>query len=103
MMGKESMLTRKKGDEDNSVQTVAEDLLKAVAHRNWLEDAWSVDELQPRLKASLLTQGLAVELLERMGHLERHEGKWRLTAKGRERAVELLRAHRLVETYLARK
>jgi DtxR family Mn-dependent transcriptional regulator len=45
---------------------------------------------------------LAAELLERLGHIERVEGKWRLTEKGRERAVELVRAHRLVETYLAR-
>jgi DtxR family Mn-dependent transcriptional regulator len=96
------MLTRKKGEGDRSIQTLAEDLLKAVAHRKWLDMTWHVDELQPGKVETTMSMALAAELLERLGHIERVEGKWRLTEKGRERAVELVRAHRLVETYLAR-
>ncbi|MEX0332339.1 MAG: FeoA domain-containing protein [Puniceicoccaceae bacterium] len=97
------MLTRTKGSGEDGIRTLAEDILKAVAHRKWLEESWSVEELQPRWSGKEMKLGLALELLERVGHLERAGGKWRLSAAGRERAVELLRAHRLVETYLARK
>jgi len=97
------MLVKEKGDEGNGIRTMAEDLLKAVAHRNWLDEVWTVEELQPRTKVHKTTQALALEFLERIGYTERHEGKWRLTENGKTRSVELLRAHRLVETYLARK
>jgi DtxR family Mn-dependent transcriptional regulator len=97
------MLTQQKGEEEDGIRTVAEDLLKAVAHRKWLSEVWTVEELLTRTKARKSMQVMALELLERLGHTERHEGKWRLTEQGRDRAVELVRAHRLVETYLARK
>ena len=103
MRKENEMLTRKKGSGEEEIRTLAEDVLKGVAHRKWLEASWTIEELKPRWRGKLLKLGLALELLERVGQVEREAGKWRLTKAGRDRGVELLRAHRLVETYLARK
>lgn len=96
------MFNRKKKQEAERIRTVAEDIMKGVAHRGQLEDTWTADSLVRRDK-SLMEQGLAMELLEGEGYAERVTGGWKLTKKGHDRALELLRAHRLVETYLARK
>jgi DtxR family Mn-dependent transcriptional regulator len=97
------MLRRQKQTEEERIRNLAEDLLKGVAHRRWLEETWTADEVIPRDKGSALEHALALELLERLGQVERESGRWRLTESGRSRAIELLRAHRLMETYLARK
>ena len=97
------MLRKQRGSGEDEVRTLAEDLLKAVAQRKWLDASWSVEEVQPRFKGRQVKLALAVELLERIGQIKRESGKWQLTGEGRERAVELVRAHRLMETYLARK
>jgi DtxR family Mn-dependent transcriptional regulator len=94
---------KRKQTEEERIRDLAEDLLKGVAHRYWLDEAWKAEEVLPRDKCTPLEHALSLELLERLGHVERSEGRWRLTETGRTRAVELLRAHRLMETYLARK
>ena len=91
---------RKRGAE--GIRTLAEDLLKGVAHGGRLDRVWDPQGLVRR-EESLVEQGLALELLQEGGHIERVQGGWRLTKSGHDRALELLRAHRLVETYLARR
>jgi DtxR family Mn-dependent transcriptional regulator len=94
------MIRKKKGEKERIRQT-AEDLLKGVAHRDQLEEIWTAEGLLRR-ENPLMEQALALEYLQREGLATRAGSAWRLTAKGRARALELLRAHRLVETYLAR-
>jgi DtxR family Mn-dependent transcriptional regulator len=96
------MFIKRKKQDPERIHTLSEDILKGVANRGQLEATWSGDTLVRRDK-SLLEQGLALELLESEGYAERVSGGWHLTQKGHNRALELLRAHRLVETYLARK
>jgi len=96
------MFKRRKGSTEERIRTVSEDILKGVAHRGQLDATWTPDSLVRREKP-LLEEGLALELLESEGYVERVKGGWKLTPKGHDRALEILRAHRLVETYLARK
>lgn len=97
------MLKKRKQTEEQRIRDLAEDLLKGVAHRYWLNESWKAEEVLPRDKWTAAEHALSLELLERLGQVERSEGRWLLTEAGRTRAVELLRAHRLMETYLARK
>lgn len=97
-----NMFGRKKQHGATRIRTVSEDILKGVANRGDLEAVWTPDSLVRRDK-TLMEQGLALELLENEAYIERAKGGWQLTQKGHDRAIELLRAHRLVETYLARK
>ncbi len=97
------MLKKRKQSDEERIRDLAEDLLKGVAHRYWLNEPWKAEEVLPRDKCTPVEHALALELLERLGQVERSKGRWRLTEPGRIRAVELLRAHRLMETYLARK
>lgn len=96
------MFKKRNKEEPNRIRTLSEDLLKGVAHRGELHETWTAEGLVRR-DESLLEQALALELLETEGYAERSGTGWRLTSKGQDRALELLRAHRLVETYLARK
>jgi DtxR family Mn-dependent transcriptional regulator len=95
------MFKKRKKEEPNRIRTLSEDLLKGVAHRGELDQTWTAEGLVRR-DESLMDQALALELLESEGYAERSGTGWRLTSKGHDRALELLRAHRLVETYLAR-
>jgi manganese/zinc/iron transport system permease protein len=52
--------------------------------------------------AGLLTSRLAVAALVRSGKVVRDQGLYRLTPTGRDEARQLVRAHRLWESYLAR-
>jgi DtxR family transcriptional regulator, Mn-dependent transcriptional regulator len=82
------------------LKVLGEDLLKAVAHAGRLTGSWRAEEVLPEADAERL--GSAVSDLAVDGRIEAAGGGWRLTEAGRLRAVELLRAHRLLETYLAR-
>ena len=95
------MFRKKQQDDPGRIRMIAEDMLKGVANRGRLEAVWTADSLVRRNKP-LREEGLALELLEQEGYAERVTGGWRLTRTGHDRALELLRAHRLVETYLAR-
>lgn len=89
-----------KGKELEKAKQLGEDLLKALAHGGELERAWQGQELLPKADPARLES--AMRWLEASGLSERTAGAWQLTGEGHDRAVELLRAHRLVETYLAR-
>lgn len=95
------MFKKRKKEDPGRIRTLAEDLLKGVAHRGQLDTTWTAEGLVRR-DESLMEQALALELLETEGYAVRSGAGWELTGKGHERALELLRAHRLVETYLAR-
>ncbi len=95
------MFRGKKKQKEKRIRTLAEDLLKGVAHGGSLDRTWDPKGLV-RKDETLLEQGHALELLQTEGHIERAKGGWKLTQSGHDRALELVRAHRLVETYLAR-
>jgi DtxR family Mn-dependent transcriptional regulator len=82
------------------VRELAEDLLRAVAHGGDLEGSWRAERLLRGADAVRLRAALEQLLAE--SQAEAAGADWRLTEKGRLRAVELLRAHRLMETWLAR-
>jgi len=77
----------------------AEDLLKGLAQGRHLERVWGTGELA----SSGLGSAVGQEQLEGAGMAEQVGSGWRLTRAGRARALVLVRAHRLMETYLARK
>ena len=85
----------------DTVRTEMEDLLKAVAHGGNLEAVWKPEVLLPGLGKS--QADLAGERAVGEGFAVVAHGGWQLTAAGQTRALELLRAHRVLETYLARK
>ncbi len=95
------MFKKRKEPEERQTRMVAEDMLKGVANRGQLEAVWQAESLVRR-EGALREEALALEWLEQAGLVERAEGGWKLTPAGHDRALELLRAHRLVETYLAR-
>lgn len=86
--------------EARSAGELGEDLLKELAQRGETEAEWRPVGILPGAEAGRLEE--AVAGLRKGGHAERSGDSWRLTKAGRKRAVELLRAHRLLETYLAR-
>jgi DtxR family Mn-dependent transcriptional regulator len=95
------MIRKKKWSGADGLKQLGEDLLKALAHGGDLEGIWGEGDALAGVEPVRLAA--AVAMLEHGGLAVREEGGWRLTPAGRARAVELLRAHRLVETYLARK
>ncbi|HSH09758.1 MAG TPA: iron dependent repressor, metal binding and dimerization domain protein, partial [Oceanipulchritudo sp.] len=95
------MLGKRKRVEEERIRQWGEDLLKAVAHRRDLEGTWEPEGMLPPEAAHQAERVMAQ--LEASEQAVWKEGGWRLTPQGRVRALELLRAHRLVETYLARK
>ncbi|MGC9451944.1 MAG: FeoA domain-containing protein [Oceanipulchritudo sp.] len=80
--------------------TLGEDILKGLAHAGRMEGEWEAEGIVPGEDPGRIREAMAE--LERKGKIEGSGKGWRLTATGRARAVELLRAHRLLETYLAR-
>lgn len=96
------MFRKKQQVEAERIRTIAEDMMKGVAHLGQLDRVWTSGSVVRRNKP-MREEGLALELLEKEGYAERVAGGWQLTGSGHTRALELLRAHRLVETYLARK
>ncbi len=84
------------------LRIASEDLLKAIVHQDRLETRWNVRDFLDVIR--LPREDAVLELLVREGMISSAAGSgWMLTAKGRERAVELLRAHRLLETFFARR
>lgn len=82
-------------------KTLGEDILKGLAHAGRLEGEWRGEAILPGVEVARM--GRVLTELEADGKIEKGGAGWRLTGAGRARAVELLRAHRLLETYLARK
>ena len=93
-------MTKRRGGEGRTIRVLAEDVLKAVAQRRWLRERWQVKDVEAREGPERLNR--ALEQLEADDQVKPEGDGWRLTEKGRARAVELVRAHRLVETWLAR-
>ena len=80
---------------------VEEDVLKALV-RSFADMKASVDQLVGALTPiTSVDVRRAVQHLEREGFVTHQQGQCVLTQPGRERAVGLVRAHRLWETYLA--
>ena len=79
----------------------AEDVLKAAYAEEQTEGILRVGELSRRLELSEPVVKQGMEALLDFGWVERDaEGGMRLTNEGKARARELIRAHRLWETYL---
>lgn len=95
------MRPKQKESLPDAAQTAMEDLLKAVAHGGDLQAVWTPEVVLPSLAGS--RGGPVMARVAGEGFAEAVSGGWRLTASGRTRALELLRAHRILETYLARK
>ena len=94
------MFFKRKKRDDTEIQRHAEDLLKAVAHGRTMDAPFGAGDVLPKAPGAVKDQTL--DYLFKKGHLSRGGAEWRLTESGKKRALELLRAHRLVETYLAR-
>lgn len=78
-----------------------EDALKHLLNREHQGRRASPESLSGALS---LPRGQALQLIERMearGLIESHDEQLRLTSEGREWAVNVVRAHRLLERYLA--
>jgi Fe2+ transport system protein FeoA/Mn-dependent DtxR family transcriptional regulator len=79
----------------------AEDMLKAAYAQEQAEGLLRVDDLARRLGLSEPMVRQAMEALLAFGWVEEDaEGEMRLTKEGKARAQDLIRAHRLWETYL---
>jgi len=98
--GKDKMEPEKKTALDE-VQVIVEDLLKGLAHRGRMKEKWDPGERLANRPAEV--RGAVLDYLVKNGYIEGLGSSWRLTERGIHRAVEILRAHRLLETYLARK
>ncbi len=94
------MFGKRKGTDRERIRERSEDLLKAVAHGRDLEGSWDPAGMLPGVSGAQLDR--IMERLEQEELAEWRDGGWRLTAAGRRRALELLRAHRLMETWLSR-
>ena len=92
---------KKKEAEAGRVKRRAEDLLKGLAQGGRLEATWRPEtELQG--EAGPMKEAVLKRLTD-LAQAERSGSEWRLTQAGHDRAVELLRAHRVMETWLARR
>jgi len=89
-----------------SFQIIREDVLgllyRMEEHGLAAEASSSYEVLRQALGVSPWLSRLAVAQLRREGHVGRAGGGLRLTPSGHQRAAELVRAHRLWETYLVR-
>jgi len=95
-----TLFRKRKGPEGERIRTLSEDLLKAVAHSRDLDGSWDPVAMLPGSGGKDLDR--VMERLEADELAEWRDGGWRLRPAGRRRAVELVRAHRLMETWLAR-
>lgn len=80
----------------------AEDVLKAIYHHN--QDATAqprIEELAQRVRMTPKRTIAFLEWLRAHGLIERLDGWFRLTRAGERRAVEMVRSHRLWESYLS--
>ena len=89
-----------KGLEAARVKRRAEDLLKGLAQGDRMEGGWR-PEAELKGESGAMKEAVLRQLVEG-GQAERTGVDWHLTAAGHQRAVELLRAHRVMETWLAR-
>jgi ABC-type Mn2+/Zn2+ transport system permease subunit/Mn-dependent DtxR family transcriptional regulator len=80
---------------------VEEDVLKALIRQFTDGEAAAADLVRVLHNVAATAVSRAIERLAREGFLLRERGLCVLTPSGRERAVSLVRAHRIWETYLA--
>jgi ABC-type Mn2+/Zn2+ transport system permease subunit/Mn-dependent DtxR family transcriptional regulator len=80
---------------------VEEDVLKALIRQFKDGEAAAADLVRVLQNVAATAVSRAIERLARGGYLLRERGLCVLTPSGRERAVSLVRAHRIWETYLA--
>jgi ABC-type Mn2+/Zn2+ transport system permease subunit/Mn-dependent DtxR family transcriptional regulator len=80
---------------------VEEDILKALVRRFENAEAPAAELTQVLESVPAPSVIRAIDRLTREGFVRREQDRCRLTTTGRERAVGLVRAHRLWETYLA--
>ncbi len=82
-------------------QLLREDLLKQLVKREAAGRKPSLEGLAGALQLGMDTVASLLQDLEDHGMVSHEEGRLRLTPKGREMALHIVRAHRLWETYLA--
>lgn len=78
---------------------MSEDILKKAMR----SPGHPVGEWLAELNMSSARMKRYIQLLQRKGLIKMQNGQWELTDQGREKANEIIRAHRLWETYLVRK
>lgn len=79
-----------------------EDALKHIHECEYRKQAPTAESLAGALSIGLEQAGELLARLESSELAGMEEGRYRLTAQGREYALHVIRAHRLYETYLAR-
>ncbi len=79
---------------------LVEDVLKLISAGDPYNQPIGIDQLAGALRRSRKTMLRIMQQIELMGLVESHGGGFLLTESGRELAVHIIRAHRLLERYL---
>jgi DtxR family Mn-dependent transcriptional regulator len=84
-------------------RVLAEDALKHFRNCEDLQLAATVDSLSGALQITRTRAAQLIAHLDDLGLVEPADAYWQLTSRGREYALRMVRAHRLLEVYLAEK
>jgi DtxR family Mn-dependent transcriptional regulator len=82
-------------------RVLVEDALKHLQHCEDLQLSATIDSLSGALQITPNRAANLIEHLDSVGLVESAGSHWQLTAPGREYALRMVRAHRLLEVYLA--